>query len=81
MLLLIRVAENHTEQTWPTMRRELQRTCLGTFTGPVGTFRQRTDLSKATRDLPTALNIDPPGKIYELTTPQTRSQPLTRAAA
>ena len=33
-LLLIRVAENHTGQTWPAMRRELQRIHIGTFTGP-----------------------------------------------
>ncbi|MGA2831055.1 MAG: IS1634 family transposase [Streptosporangiaceae bacterium] len=70
-LLLIRVAENHTGQTWPAMRRELQRISIGTFTGPAGTFRQRTDLPKTTRDLLTALNIDPPRKIHELTTPQT----------
>jgi hypothetical protein len=59
-LLLIRVAENHTGQTWPAMRRELQRIAIGTFTGPVGTFRQRTDITKTTRDLLTALKIDAP---------------------
>jgi hypothetical protein len=31
-LLLIRVAENHTGQAWPAMRRELQRIAIGTFT-------------------------------------------------
>ena len=45
-LLLVRVAENHTGQTWPAMRRELQRISIGTFTGPACTFRQRTDLPK-----------------------------------
>jgi DDE family transposase len=69
-LLLIRVAENHTGQTWPAMRRELQRIAIGTFTGPVGTFRQRTDITKTTRDLLIALKIDAPRKIHELTTPQ-----------
>ena len=69
-LLLIRVAENHTGQTWPAMRRELQRIAIGTFTGPVGTFRQRTDITKTTRDLFTVLKIDAPRKIHELTTPQ-----------
>jgi hypothetical protein len=68
-LLLIRVAENHTGQTWPAMRRELQRIHIGTFTGPAGTFRQRTDIPKTTRDLLTALKIDVPRKIHELTTP------------
>ena len=36
-LLLIRIAENTTGQTWPAMRRELDRIHLGTFTGPAGT--------------------------------------------
>ena len=69
-LLLIRVAENHTGQTWPAMRRELQRISIGTFTGPAGTFRQRTDIPKTTRDLLTALKIDAPRKIHELSTPE-----------
>ncbi len=69
-LLLVRVAENHTGQTWPAMRRELQRIAIGTFTGPAGTFRQRTDIPKTARDLLTALNIDVPRKIHELTTPE-----------
>jgi Transposase DDE domain len=68
-LLLIRVAENHTGQTWPAMRRELQRIHIGTFTGPAGTFRQRTEVPKTARDLLTALKIDVPRKIHELTAP------------
>jgi DDE family transposase len=70
-LLLIRAAENRTGQTWPAMRRELQRIALGTFTGPAGTFRQRTGIPRTARDLLAALNIDVPRQIHELTTPQT----------
>ena len=44
-LLLARVAENATRQTWPELRRELDRIHVGTFTGPAGTFRQRTEIS------------------------------------
>ena len=33
-LLLIRIAETRTGQTWPAIRRELDRIHLGTFTGP-----------------------------------------------
>jgi hypothetical protein len=69
-LLLARVAENHTGQTWPAMRRELQRISIGTFTGPAGTFRQRTDIPNTARDLLTTLKIDVPRKICELTTPE-----------
>jgi len=66
-LLLIRVAENQAGQTWPTMRRELDRIHLGTFTGPAGTCRQRTEIAQPTRDLLAKLGIDPPRKIRELT--------------
>jgi len=66
-LLLIRIAENATGQTWPVMRRELDRIHLGTFTGPAGTFRQRTELSRPARDLLAKLGIGPPPKIHELT--------------
>jgi hypothetical protein len=69
-LLLVRVAENQAGQTWPAMRRDLQRISIGTFTGPAGTFRQRTDIPQTARDLLTALKIDVPRKICELTTPE-----------
>ncbi len=65
-LLLIRVAETTTGQTWPVMRRELDRLHAGTFTGPTGTFRQRTELTKPQRDLFTALEITPPPQMLEL---------------
>ncbi|MFD0508045.1 IS1634 family transposase [Streptomyces chiangmaiensis] len=44
-LLLIRVAENATGQTWNRLRAELQRLHAVTYTGPAGTFRQTTDLT------------------------------------
>jgi hypothetical protein len=65
-LLLIRIAENTAGQTWPVMRRELDRIHLGTFTGPAGTFRQRTELTKPARDLLAKLAIDPPRQIHQL---------------
>jgi hypothetical protein len=67
-LLLVRVAENTTGQTWPQMRRELDRIHLGTFTGAAGTFKQGTELSKPARDLLARLSIDALRKIHELTT-------------
>ncbi len=68
-LLLVRIAENQAGQTWPAMRRELDRIHLGTFTGPAGTFQQRTELARPARDLLAKLSIDPPRKIRELTPP------------
>jgi hypothetical protein len=66
-LLLVRVAETTTGRTWPQIRAELDRLHAITFTGPAGTFRQNTELTKSQRDLFTALKLDPPNKIIELT--------------
>ena len=66
-LLLARIAENACGSTWPRLRRELDRIAVGTFAGPAGTFRQRTEISPAQLDILTRLGIDPPPKIYQLT--------------
>ena len=68
-LLLARIAENATGQTWPELRRELSRIHIGTFAGPAGTFRQRTELTKPQRDILRALEIDAPPRIYQLKLP------------
>ncbi len=66
-LLLVRVAETTTGATWPTIRATLDRLHLITFTGPAGTFRQTTELTKPQRDLFTALALEVPKKILEVT--------------
>jgi hypothetical protein len=65
-LLLVRVAETTTGRTWPAIRADLQRLHLITFTGPAGTFRQTTELTKPQRDLFTALAIEAPKKIIDI---------------
>ena len=71
-LLLARVAENAAGGTWPELRRQLGRIAVGTFTGPAGTFRQRTQISPAQAAILEQLGIDPPPKIYQLTPAATR---------
>jgi hypothetical protein len=66
-LLLARVAENACGQTWPELRRQLDRIAVGTFTGPAGTFRQRTEITPPQHDILGKLGIDPPPRIYQLT--------------
>jgi hypothetical protein len=66
-LLLARVAENACEATWPELRRQLDRIAVGTFAGPAGTFRQRTEITGAQAAILDRLQIDPPPKIYQLT--------------
>lgn len=52
--------------TWPTVRSEFTRLRVGTFAGPAGVFRQRTELTKTQRDLLTKLRVTPPKQVIEL---------------
>jgi hypothetical protein len=72
-LLLARIAENTCGATWPALRRELSRIHVGTFAGPAGIFRQRTEITAAQAGILAKLGIDPPPKICELT-PQVPDQ-------
>jgi hypothetical protein len=65
-LLLARIAENACGQTWPELRRELGKIHIGTFTGPAGTFRQRTEITKPQAAILKALQISAPPRIYQL---------------
>jgi hypothetical protein len=57
-LLLARIAENTCGATWPELRRELSRIQVGTFTGPAGTFRQRTEITPVHAGILAKLGID-----------------------
>ena len=65
-LLLIRVAETRTGQTWNRLREHLQRLHAATFTGSAGLYRQTSELTKPQRDIYTALNLTTPKKIIDL---------------
>jgi Transposase DDE domain len=65
-LLLIRLAETTGQDTWPALRHELNRIAVGTFAGPAGLFRQRTEITKPQRDILAKLHLDPPPRIYQL---------------
>jgi len=65
-LLLIRIAETHTGDTWRNLRDELQRLHLGTFTGPTGTSRQRTELTTHQQQILRQLGIEAPPLFLEL---------------
>jgi transposase len=66
-LLLIRVAERQTGQTWRRIALELQRLHLVTLTGTTGTAQHTTALTSPQRDILTALRIDPPPRVTALT--------------
>ncbi|MER6076296.1 IS1634 family transposase, partial [Streptomyces sp. NPDC001817] len=65
-LLLVRITETTTGDTWPRIRRELDRLHLGTFTGPAGTFQQVTTPTKPQQDLLAKLGIPAPKQIAGL---------------
>ena len=67
--LLARIAETRTGTPWPTLRDQLQRLHVGTFTGPAGTFRQTTEPTPEARRLLTALGLGVPPRILQLDTP------------
>jgi hypothetical protein len=66
-LLLIRVVETETGHTWTTIRTEIDRLHLGVFTGPAGTFTQRTELSEPQKALLAKLKITEPPRIFNAT--------------
>jgi hypothetical protein len=72
-LLLVRIVETTTGDTWNRIREDLQELHVGTFEGPAGTFRQRTELTTAQRDLLAKLGVDAPKKIIELGPPPATS--------
>ena len=69
-LLLIRIAENQTGDTWRNLRDELQRMHLGTFAGTAGTSQQRTELTAGQRDILRALGVAQPPLFLHLDAPE-----------
>ena len=68
-LLLIRIIETTCNDTWPNLRLQLERLHVGTFTGPAGTFRQCTEITKPQQTILTALGVSPPPRILEAAPP------------
>lgn len=73
-LMLVRVAETTTGDTWPQIRRELERMHLGEFTGPAGRVTQRTQTTPRQRELLRALQIPEPPLVFDLQAVQPRRQ-------
>src|SRR6266536_1767785 len=66
-LLLTRTIETICGDTWPTLRRELERIKLSTFAGPGGTFRQRTETTSPQRAILAELQLPEPPRVWQLT--------------
>jgi Transposase DDE domain len=65
-LLLTRLAEIETTETWPTIRRELQRIHLGEFRGSAGRVLQRTETTPAQLEILRALHINEPPRFLAI---------------
>jgi hypothetical protein len=65
-LLLIRIAERGSGQSWRRIATELQRLHLVTLEGAAGAVQQTTQLSDAQRAILAALQVEPPPRIIAL---------------
>ncbi|NIV32318.1 MAG: IS1634 family transposase [Anaerolineae bacterium] len=65
-LLLVRVAENRTDESWATIRRTLERLHLVTFKGAHGKVQQRTELTPNQHHLFRQVEVEPPPRIAEM---------------
>ena len=65
-LLMIRIAENRTGQTWSSLRATLQRMHLGEFSGTAGQVRQRTDTTPAQEQIFKALAVKEPPRLFSV---------------
>jgi transposase len=65
-LLLVRVAERQTGQTWRRVNTELGRLHLVTLAGPTGRVEQTTTLTPTQRELLAATGITPPPRVTSL---------------
>lgn len=73
-LLLIRLAETGTDDTWRTIRREMEKLHLVRLEGPAGEVLQRTETTPRQAALLKALSIAEPPRILGLTpTPAART--------
>ena len=65
-LLLVRILERQTGQSWDHLRSVLERIHLGEFESREGRILQRTELTQEQTNLLKTLNISPPPKIQKV---------------
>ncbi len=68
-LMLIRVVENATGDTWRNVRNELDRMHLVTFATPDGQVAQRSATTPGQKTILTALDLPEPPKFFDFTLP------------
>jgi len=68
-LLLVRLAENATGETWRNLRFELEKCHLVRFSGPAGDVLQRTELTARQAAIFKALDVPEPPRYVRVATP------------
>lgn len=66
-LLLIRIAETETGDTWRNLRHQLDQMHIGTFTSPAGTIERRTATTTPQAAILRALDLDEPREFHQIT--------------
>jgi hypothetical protein len=66
-LLLLRVAETETSDTWRNLRNKLDRMHLVTLATSAGNVAQRTELTHRQRQILKALKLPEPARFYDFT--------------
>jgi hypothetical protein len=79
-LLLVRIVETRTGQTWHHLRPALQRMHVGTFTGPAGTYQQTTTPNTQVKDAFQALGLQQPPRVLHVHAPNGAVEDSTPAA-
>jgi hypothetical protein len=68
-LLLLRVVENATDDTWRNVREELDRMHLITLATADGQVAQRSTLTSGHKAILTALQLPEPARFFDFTVP------------
>jgi len=68
-LLLVRIAENATGDTWRSLRFEFGKLHLGPFVGPAGEVAQRTEITARQVAIFKALDVVEPPRYVRVATP------------
>ncbi len=71
-LLLLRVIENATGDTWRNLRRELDRMHLVTLATNASQFAQRTATTPGEQTVLQALDLQEPPRFFDFTLPDSR---------
>jgi len=66
-LLLVRLCERQTDDSWRNLRRELERIHLVTLAGAAGQVQQTTRLTPEQREILDRLQVEPPPPLTSLT--------------